>query len=64
MLTDYISPGIRVELKAAGKVWMDEDTRTRHIYMSKVMDGANKGYEDNDEAFGKALKVEANNYEE
>ena len=32
--------------------------------MSKVMDGANKGYEDNDEAFGKALKVEANNYEE
>ena len=38
MLTDYIAPGIRVELKATGKVWMDEDTRTRHIYMSKVMD--------------------------
>lgn len=38
MLTDYISPAIRVELKAADKVWMDEDTRTRHIYMSKVMD--------------------------
>ena len=38
MLTDYISPGIKVELKATGKVWMDEDQRTRHIYMSKVMD--------------------------
>lgn len=38
MLTDYIAPGIRVELKATGKVWMDEDTRTRNIYMSKVMD--------------------------
>ncbi len=32
--------------------------------MLKVMDVANKGYEENDEAFGKALKVEAQNYEE
>ena len=38
MLTDYISPGNRVELKATGKIWMDEDMRTRHIYMSKIMD--------------------------
>ena len=38
MLTDYISPGNRVELKATGKVWMDGDARTKHIYMSKVMD--------------------------
>ena len=38
MLTDYISPGNRVELKATGKIWMDEDVRTKHIYMSKVMD--------------------------
>ncbi|MBE5828606.1 MAG: flagellar brake protein [Butyrivibrio sp.] len=38
MLTDYISPGNRVELKATGKVWMDEDVRTKHIYMSKIMD--------------------------
>ena len=38
MLSDYISPGNRVELKATGKVWMDEDVRTKHIYMSKVMD--------------------------
>jgi c-di-GMP-binding flagellar brake protein YcgR len=38
MLTDYIAPGIRVELKATGKIWMDEDVRTKHIYMSKVMD--------------------------
>ena len=38
MLTDYISPGNRVELKATGKMWMDEDVRTKHIYMSKVMD--------------------------
>ena len=38
MLSDYISPGNRVELKATGKVWMDEDVRTKHIYMSKIMD--------------------------
>ena len=38
MLADYIAPGNRVELKATGKMWMDEDARTRHIYMSKVMD--------------------------
>ena len=38
MLTDYISPGNRVELKATGKIWMEDDARTKHIYMSKVMD--------------------------
>ncbi|MCR5556845.1 MAG: flagellar brake protein [Butyrivibrio sp.] len=38
MLADYISPGNRVELKATGKIWMDNDARTRQIYMSKVMD--------------------------
>ena len=38
MLADYISPGNRVELKATGKIWMDEDARTKQIYMSKVMD--------------------------
>lgn len=38
MLSDYISPGNRVELKATGKIWMDEDARTKHIYMSKIMD--------------------------
>ncbi len=38
MLTDYISPGNRVELKATGKIWMDGDSRTKLIYMSKVMD--------------------------
>ncbi len=38
MLADFIAPGNRVELKATGKMWMDEDARTRHIYMSKVMD--------------------------
>ena len=32
--------------------------------MNKVITAANKGYEDNDEAFGSALKVEAENYEE
>ena len=32
--------------------------------IGKVMDGANKGYKDNDEAFASALKVEASNYEE
>jgi WXG100 family type VII secretion target len=32
--------------------------------MLKVIDVANKGYEENDEAFGKALKTEAQNYEE
>ena len=31
MLTDYISPGNRVELKATGKVWMDEDVRTKYL---------------------------------
>ncbi|MBQ7616364.1 MAG: flagellar brake protein [Butyrivibrio sp.] len=38
MLTDYIAPGNRVELKATGKIWMDGDSRTKHIYMSKIMD--------------------------
>ena len=38
MLTDCISPGNRVELKATGKSWMDDDSRTKHIYMSKIMD--------------------------
>ncbi|WP_026515802.1 flagellar brake protein [Butyrivibrio sp. MC2021] len=38
MLADYISPGNRVELKATGKIWMDEDARTKQIFMSKVMD--------------------------
>lgn len=38
MLADYISPGNKVELKATGKMWMDDDVRTRHIYMSKIMD--------------------------
>lgn len=38
MLTDYIAPGNRVELKATGKMWMDDDARTKHIYMSKIMD--------------------------
>ncbi len=38
MLADYISPGNRVELKATGKIWMDNDARTRQIFMSKVMD--------------------------
>ena len=38
MLSDYISPGIKVELKATGKIWMEDDSRTKHIYMSKVMD--------------------------
>ena len=32
--------------------------------MNKVISAANKGYEENDEAFGNALKVEAENYEE
>jgi hypothetical protein len=32
--------------------------------MLKVIDVANKGYEENDEAFGKALKTEAQNYDE
>jgi len=32
--------------------------------MGKVMESANNGYRDNDEAFASALKVEANNYEE
>ena len=32
--------------------------------MLKVMDVANKGYEENDETFGKALKTEAQNYDE
>ena len=27
-----------MELKATGKIWMDGDSRTKHIYMSKVMD--------------------------
>ena len=38
MLADYISPGNRVELKATGKIWMDEDARTKQIYMSKILD--------------------------
>ncbi len=38
MLTDYIAPGNRVELKATGKIWMDDGSRTKHIYMSKLMD--------------------------
>ncbi len=38
MLADYIAPGTRVELKATGKIWMDEDARTKQIYMSQVMD--------------------------
>ncbi len=38
MLTDYISPGNKVELKGTGKIWMDDDSRSKHIYMSKVMD--------------------------
>ena len=38
MLADYIAPGNRVELKATGKIWMDEDARTKQIYMSQVMD--------------------------
>ena len=38
MLTDYIAPGNRVELKATGKMWMEEDARTKHIYMSKIVD--------------------------
>ena len=38
MLADYIAPGNRVEMKATGKIWMDEDARTKQIYMSKVMD--------------------------
>ncbi len=38
MLTDYIAPGNRVEIKATGKMWMDDDSRTKHIYMSKIMD--------------------------
>ncbi len=32
--------------------------------INKVIEGANNGYKDNDEAFASALKVEANNYEE
>ena len=32
--------------------------------MLKVMDVANQGYEENDEAFGKELKKEAQNYDE
>ncbi|MBO5622424.1 MAG: flagellar brake protein, partial [Butyrivibrio sp.] len=38
MLADYIAPGNRVELKATGKMWMDDDARTKQIYTSKVMD--------------------------
>jgi c-di-GMP-binding flagellar brake protein YcgR len=38
MLADYISPGNRVELKATGKIWMDDDARTKQIYMSKILD--------------------------
>ena len=32
--------------------------------MNKVMNVANQGYEENDEAFGNALKTEAQNYDE
>ena len=32
--------------------------------MQKVMNAANQGYEENDEAFGNALKTEAQNYDE
>ena len=38
MLEDYIAPGNRVELKANGKVWMDDDQRTKKIYLSKITD--------------------------
>ncbi len=38
MLADYIAPGTKIELKAIGKVWMDEDSRTRKIHLSKVTD--------------------------
>ncbi len=38
MLSDYISPGCRVELKATGKIWMDDDSRTKHIHTTSVMD--------------------------
>ncbi len=38
MLADYISPGNKIELKASGRKWMDDDMRAKQIYMSKVMD--------------------------
>ncbi|MBE5844816.1 MAG: flagellar brake protein [Butyrivibrio sp.] len=38
MLADYIAPGNKIELKAIGKVWMDEDSRTKKIHLSKITD--------------------------
>ncbi len=38
MLADYIAPGNKIELKAIGKVWMDDDSRTRKIHLSKITD--------------------------
>ena len=38
MLTDKLSPGIKVELRAVGRGFMDDDSRTKRIYVSKVTD--------------------------
>ena len=38
MLADYIAPGNKIELKAIGKVWMDDDSRTKKIHLSKITD--------------------------
>lgn len=37
-LMKEIPPGTKVELRATGKGFMDNDARTRRIYLSKVMD--------------------------
>lgn len=38
MLSDYISPGNRVELKANGRTWLNDDERSKKIYNSKISD--------------------------
>ena len=38
MIADYIAPGNKIELKAIGKVWMDDDSRTKKIHLSKITD--------------------------
>ena len=38
MLSEHVSPGTKIELRATGKGFMDKDTRTRRIYLSKIMD--------------------------
>lgn len=38
MLSEYISPGTKIELRAMGKGFMDNSSRTRKIHLSKIMD--------------------------